>query len=100
MFYYGYNLLLILSFLVTLKTLIVIENPEEDMSVIKQIIELSLKDKEINNFKDGEEEEKLKYFNPHYNTQPVQPTYEKILSSLWKILCGIDDNIFRNNIIK
>jgi len=61
---------------------------EEDMSIIKQIIELSLKDKETNNSKNGEQEKKLKHFNSEYNAQPVQPTYKKKC-----LLCGSTDHL-------
>jgi len=44
---------------------------EEDISIIKQIIELSLKNKETSNLENDEQDKKLKPFISYYNAQLV-----------------------------
>ncbi|KAG4093995.1 hypothetical protein H8356DRAFT_1080979 [Neocallimastix lanati (nom. inval.)] len=58
---------------------------EEDMTVIKQMIELSLNEKKTNNIKNEKNKQKIKHFNPHYDAQPV---YRKKCH-----LCGSIDHL-------
>jgi len=71
---------------------------EENMSIIKQIIELSLKDKETSISKNYEQDKKPKLFSPYYNAQPVQPvqsTYKKRC-----LLCGSFDHFINQCSLK
>jgi len=58
---------------------------EEDMTVIKQMIELSLNEKKTNDIKNEKNKQEIKHFNPHYDAQPV---YRKKCN-----LCGSIDHL-------
>ena len=75
---------------------------EEDISIMKQIIELSLKEREINKFSNEEQKQKVNHFNHYYNAEPAykrnyntEPVYKKKC-----LLCGSTEHLINQCIMK